>query len=148
MDAPAFENLDLACAKTGQAIVQNFLKELEELKEFEKLKKLKKLKELEKLVTSALAVLEEQGVYALFLFLETRGGKVAPTIVQEARKLLRETPRQPPLLSDNGNDDVFESLQSMSEDLDKLLLARDLLRQALVYARYHTRVPQKAEART
>ena len=148
MDAPAFENLDLACAKTGQAIVQNFLKELEELKEFEKLKKLKKLKELEKLVTSALAVLEEQGVYALFLFLETRGGKVAPTIVQEARKLLRETPRRTPLLSDKGNGDVFKSLQSMSEDLDKLLLARDLLRQALVYARYHVRVPQKAEART
>ena len=149
MDAPAFENLDLACAKTGQAIVQNFLKELEELKEFEKLKK---LKELEKLVTSALAVLEEQGVYALFLFLKTRGGDAAKTIEQKACELLRETPRQPPLLSDNdnsnGNDDVFESLQSMSKDLDKLLLARDLLRQALVYARYHARVPQKAKART
>lgn len=135
MDAPAFENLDLACARTGQAIAE------------------KPSKELEKLVTSALAVLEEQGVYALFLFLETRGGKAAPTIVQEAHKLLRETPRRAPLLSDkgnsngNGNGDVFKSLQSMSEDLDKLLLARDLLRQALVYARYHVRVPQKAKAR-
>ena len=130
MDAPAFENLDLACARTGQAIAE------------------KPSKELEKLVTSALAVLEEQGVYALFLFLETRGGKAAPTIVQEARKLLRETPRRTPLLSDKDNGDVFKSLQSMSEDLDKLLLARDLLRQALVYARYHARVPQKAKART
>ena len=54
MDAPAFENLDLACARTGQAIAE------------------KPSKELEKLVTSALAVLEEQGVYALFLFLKTR----------------------------------------------------------------------------
>ena len=130
MDAPAFENLDLACAKTGQAIAE------------------KPSKELEKLVTSALAVLEEQGVYALFLFLETRGGKAAPTIVQEAHKLLRETLRRAPLLSDNGNGDIFKSLQSMSEDLDELLLARDLLRQALVYARYHVRVPQKAKART
>ena len=131
MGAPAFENLDLACARTGQAIAE------------------KPSKELEKLVTSALAVLEEQGVYALFLFLKTRGGKAAPTIVQEAHKLLRE---RAPLLSDNdnsnGNDDVFESLQSMSKDLDELLLARDLLRQALVYARYHARVPQKAKART
>ena len=130
MDAPAFENLDLACAKTGQAIAE------------------KPSKELEKLVTSALAVLEEQGVYALFLFLKTRGGKAAPTIVQEAHKLLRETPRRAPLLSGNGNGDIFKSLQSMSEDLDKLLLARDLIRQALVYARYHVRVPQKAKART
>lgn len=128
MDAPAFENLDLACARTGQAIAE------------------KPSKELEKLVTSALAVLEEQGVYALFLFLKTRGGKAAPTIVQEAHKLLRETPRRAPLLS--GNGDIFKSLQSMSEDLDELLLARDLLRQALVYARYHARVPQKSESRT
>ena len=128
MDAPAFENLDLACARTGQAIAE------------------KPSKELEKLVTSALAVLEEQGGYALFLFLKTWGGKAAPTIVQEAHKLLRETPRRAPLLS--GDGDVFALLQSMSEDLDKLLLARDLIRQALVYARYHARVPQKSESRT
>ena len=128
MDAPAFENLDLACARTGQAIAE------------------KPSKELEKLVTSALAVLEEQGVYALFLFLKTRGGKAAPTIEQKVREFLKTTPQQAPLLPDDG--DVFALLQSMSEDLDKLLLARDLLRQALVYARYHARVPQKSESRT
>lgn len=130
MDAPTFENLDLACAKTGQAIAE------------------KPSKELENLVTSALAVLEEQGVYALFLFLETRGGDVAKTIGQRVRELLRKTPRRAPLLSDNGNGDIFKSLQSMSEDLDELLLARDLLRQTLVYARYHARGPQKSESRT
>ena len=130
MDAPAFENLDLACARTGQAIAE------------------KPSKELEKLVTSALAVLEEQGVYALFLFLKTRGGKAAPIIEQKVREFLKTTPQRAPLLSGNGNGDIFKSLQSMSEDLDKLLLARDLLRQALVYARYHARVPQKSESRT
>ena len=128
MDASAFENLDLACARTGQAIAE------------------KPSKELEKLVTTALAVLEEQGVYALFLFLKTRGGKAAPTIEQKVREFLKTTPQRAPLLS--GNGDVFALLQSMSEDLDKLLLARDLLRQALVYARYHARVPQKSESRT
>lgn len=128
MDAPAFENLDLACARTGQAIAE------------------KPSKELEKLVTSALAVLEEQGVYALFLFLKTRGGKAALTIEQKVREFLKTTPQRAPLLS--GDGDVFALLQSMSEDLDKLLLARDLLRQALVYARYHARVPQKSESRT
>ena len=130
MDAPAFENLDLACARTGQAIAE------------------KPSKELEKLVTSALAVLEEQGVYALFLFLKTRGGKAALTIEQKVREFLKTTPQRAPLLSGNGNGDIFKSLQSMSEDLDKLLLARDLLRQALVYARYHARGPQKSESRT
>lgn len=128
MDAPAFENLDLACARAGQAIAEE------------------PSKELEKLVTSALAVLEEQGVYALFLFLKTRGGKAAPTIEQKVREFLKTTPQRAPLLS--GDGDVFALLQSMSEDLDKLLLARDLIRQALVYARYHARVPQKSESRT
>ncbi len=128
MDAPAFENLDLACARTGQAIAE------------------KPSKELEKLVTSALAVLEEQGVYALFLFLKTRGGKAALTIEQKVREFLKTTPQRAPLLS--GDGDVFALLQSMSEDLDKLLLARDLLRQTLVYARYHARGPQKSESRT
>ena len=128
MDVPAFENLDLACARTGQAIAE------------------KPSKKLENLVTSALAVLEEQGVYALFLFLKTRGDNTAKIIEQKARDLLRKTPRQTPLLPDDG--DVFALLQLMSEDLDKLLLARDLLRQALVYARYHARVPQKSESRT
>lgn len=128
MDASAFENLDLACARTGQAIAE------------------KPSKELEKLVTTALAVLEEQGVYALFLFLKTRGGKTAQTIEQKVREFLKTTPQQTPLLPDDG--DVFASLQSMSEDLDELLLARDLLRQTLVYARYHARGPQKSESRT
>jgi hypothetical protein len=129
MDAPTFENLDIACAKLGKTIAES------------------PSKELEKLVTSALAVLEEQGVYALFLFLKTRGGNGAENVKQEIFfKFLKNTPRQAPLLSDDPC--VFTSLQQMVKNLDKLLLARDLVRQTLVYARYHARVPQKSEVRT
>lgn len=124
MDAPTLENLDLACAKVGKTIAE------------------RPSKELEKLVTSALAVLEEQGIYALFLFLKTRGGSGAENVDQKLYEFLKETPKQASLLSANA-DDVFASLQQMAQDLDKLLLARDLVRQALVYARYHARVPQK-----
>jgi len=128
MDAPTFENLDLACAKVGKTIAE------------------RPSKELENLVTSALAVLEEQGIYALFLFLKTRGGSGAENVNQKIYEFLKVTPQQAPLLSDNA--DVFTSLQQMAKDLDKLLLARDLIRQTLVYARYHARVPQKSEVRT
>lgn len=128
MDALTFENLDLACAKVGKTIAE------------------RPSKELENLVTSALAVLEEQGIYALFLFLKTRGGSGAENVNQKIYEFLKVTPQQAPLLS--GNDDVFTSLQQMAKDLDKLLLARDLVRQTLVYARYHARVPQKSEVRT
>jgi hypothetical protein len=127
MDAPTFENLDLACAKVGKTIAE------------------RPSKELENLVTSALAVLEEQGIYALFLFLKTRGGSGAENVNQKIYEFLKVTPQQAPLLS--GNADVFTSLQQMAKDLDKLLLARDLVRQTLVYARYHARVPQKSEVR-
>ena len=128
MDAPTFENLDLACAKVGKTIAE------------------RPSKELENLITSALAVLEEQGIYALFLFLKTRGGGGAENVNQKIYEFLKVTPQQAPLLS--GNADVFTSLQQMAKDLDKLLLARDLVRQTLVYARYHARVPQKSEVRT
>jgi len=128
MDAPTFENLDLACAKVGKTIAE------------------RPSKELENLVTSALAVLEEQGIYALFLFLKTRGGSGAENVNQKIYEFLKVTPQQAPLLSDNA--DVFTSLQQVAKDLDGLLLARDLVRQTLVYARYHARVPQKSEVRT
>jgi hypothetical protein len=128
MDAPTFENLDLACAKVGKTIAE------------------RSSKEIENLVTSALAVLEEQGIYALFLFLKTRGGSGAENVNQKIYEFLKVTPQQAPLLSDNA--DVFTSLQQMAKNLDKLLLARDLVRQTLVYARYHARVPQKSEVQT
>jgi hypothetical protein len=128
MDAPTFENMDLACAKAGKTIAE------------------RPSKELENLVTSALAVLEEQGIYALFLFLKTRGGSGAENVNEKIHEFLKVTPQQAPLLSDN--DDVFISLQQMAEDLDRLLLARDLVRQTLVYARYHARVTQKSEVQT
>lgn len=128
MDAPTFENLDLACAKAGQVIAAA------------------PSKEIENLVTNALAVLEEQGLYALFLFLHAQTGqntKTAEGICNHLFAFLKKTPQQAPLLSDNI--DIFTFLQQIAEDLDKLLLARDLVRQTLVYARYHARLPQKSE---
>jgi hypothetical protein len=129
MDAPTFENLDLACAETGKTIAET------------------PSKELENLITSSLAVLEEQGVYALFLFLKTRGSKEAENVNRKISEFLKVTPLQAPLLSGNAGND-FTRLQQIADDLDKLLLARDLIRQTLVYARYHARVAQKSEVRT
>lgn len=134
MNTPTFENLDLACAKEGKTIAEKLSKE-------DKTNAEKPSKELEKLVTSALAVLEEQGVYALFLFLKSRSSNEAKKVSDTLHTFLKKTPQQAPLLA--GNTDVFTSLQQVAKDLDKLLLARDLLRQTLVYARYHARVPRK-----
>ncbi len=129
MNAPAFENLDLACAKVGKTIAK------------------RPSKELENLITSALAVLEGQGIYALFLYLKAQGKDIGQTISNNLHNFLKQTPQQSPLLSMDNND-IFAALQKLGENLDNLLLARDLVRQSLVYARYHARVPKMREVRT
>jgi hypothetical protein len=43
------------------------------------------------------------------------------------------------LLTDNQKDALDHIRKDLTDDLDGLLLARDLLRQALIYARYHAK---------
>jgi hypothetical protein len=71
---------------------------------------------------------------------------LAENVSQKLCEFLEGTPQQAHLLS--ANADAFTSLQQMAQDLDELLMARDLVRQTLVYARYHARVPQKSEVQT
>jgi len=119
----AIENLEVACAKKAREIAAQ------------------PSKELEKLLTEALDVLEEQGVYALFLFLKTQDQKIIASNTRERLcRLLEETPRGNPLLP-GGDGDVLELIsKTISKDLDRLLLCHDLLRQTLVFARYHARL--------
>lgn len=88
----------------------------------------------DKTLTDALAVLEEQGVYAFFLFLAQKS----------ERQRVRDSCKS--FLSDHlpggfgSGNDVFKATQDIATDIDKLLLARDLLRQSLIYGRYHAKV--------
>ena len=94
-------------------------------------------KDVENALAQALDVLEEQGVYAFFLFLSDPGSQHGKATSRECLQFLQRTPQENPLLKPQG--DGFKALQSLAANLDDLLLARDLLRQALVYARYHAR---------
>ncbi len=111
------ENLDLRCAELGTQIAG---------------------KADEKLLTDALAVLEEQGVHAFFLFLKARGKEAGGRVSDTCRDFLKRTPQAKPLLG-AAQSDVFAALQVLANDLDGLLLARDLLRQGVVYGRYHAK---------
>jgi len=113
------ENLDLACAKLGQ--------DLAELKVDGKPVK-------EEVFTAALGVLEEQGPYACFLYLKAREDKEGEQIIESATERLRG------MIGDKTNaKDPLQFLQDLAMNLDQLLFARDLLRQALIYARYHAK---------
>ncbi|MDQ7828656.1 MAG: hypothetical protein QN158_07600 [Armatimonadota bacterium] len=114
------ENLDLACAELGSALATIGGVE-------------------EKLLIDALSVLEEQGPYAFFLYLKARGGKPGGAISQKCYEFLRTHPTERALLRGDERDALAHVRASLADDLDGLLLARDLLRQALIYACYHSR---------
>jgi len=117
------QNLDAACAKLGAPLGTH---------------------DAENRITKALGVLEEQGVYALFLYLHARENKWGSDAL--ATFLGQNPTTQTALLG--TNNDLFAALQQLAGDLDKLLFARDLLHRALVYARYHAKAAQAGGART
>lgn len=170
-DQTSPQNIDLACARTGR--------ELAHIKG--------KPKEIENILTKALGVLEEQGVYAMFLYLfarENRTGvdhlaqllrdvsganvpaEIAATLakldeqLEQARREQRQkkkernrtTKRQSPAASPNPDslkekltqteNDFFERLAGLANELDGLLFTRELLHKALVYGRYHAKARQ------
>jgi len=87
----------------------------------------------EKTINAALAVLEEHGPYAMFLYLQARQSNVVTDINNKALNFLRG------IFSDqvNGANNILEAIKKPAENLDDLLFARHLLRMALSYARYH-----------
>ncbi len=117
------KNLDLECAKLGR--------ELAEIKTKHKLVD-------EKVLTHALGVLEEQGPYACFLYLQAREGEVGDEIASRAARFLAS------ILGDSTNvRGPLALIQSLATDLDRLLFARDLMRRAFVYARYHAKANEE-----
>lgn len=114
------QNLDAACARLGAELAANGNKDAENK------------------ITKALGVLEEQGVYAMFLYLHAREGGWWS---EKLATFLREQPsaHNALLATATGKDEPFDALHELAKNLDKLLFARDLLHRALVYARYHAK---------
>ncbi|GBC78029.1 hypothetical protein HRbin08_01515 [bacterium HR08] len=108
------KNLDILCAELGRDFAK--IREIEE-----------------KMFNEALAVLEEQGPYAMFLYLKARHEKVAKPISDKSLAFLKDVFKG----RLDGVSDVLDAVRRLAEDLDDLLFARDLLRTALSYARYH-----------
>lgn len=110
-------NLDYLAAKHAQSVVDAGVEE--------------------NLITKALAVLQEQGVYACVLYLVANGKENGSVIIPKMLALFRDLQ-----LSDLSSDNVSEqdALQyvanHLASDLPRLLLAREALEQMLIYARY------------
>lgn len=121
-------NLDSLCAQCGYEIVHTVAPN-GSLTKGDRAK-------LENTITKSLGVLQENGVYAFFLYLDYRSGeKGAPETKSQALNLLCHA--EVNLLSSGSNH--FQAVQQLTNELDNLLLARQLLEQALIYARYHAK---------
>lgn len=110
------ENLDLKCAELAQKLAEGAKKDRE------------------KLLTDGLGVLQEQGLYAFFLFLKASKRGSPQDVTNACKDFLRDQ-----RLLQDGQNDLFQGLKVLAGRLDDLLFARDLLMQALVYARYHAK---------
>lgn len=108
------KNLDLECAKLGRRLAESGIDE--------------------KVFTKALGVLEEQGPYACFLYLQALEGAAGRRIAEEAKNFLALH-----LGGGVNTQRPLEFVHHLASDLDRLLFARDLLRQAFVYASYHAK---------
>lgn len=87
----------------------------------------------EKALNAALTVLEEQGPYAMFLYLQARHSNVASCTNREALGFLKTVFHG----RIDGANGILDAVRILANNLDDLLFARDLLRMALSYARYH-----------
>lgn len=119
------QNLDQLCAKYGWEIASKVHQAIG--------------KQAENHITKSLGVLQENGVYAFFLYQASRGSREKPgaeRLTEQAKELLSEAG----IVSFNNPGDPLQAVRDhLASNLDQLLLAKRLLEQALIYARYHAK---------
>jgi len=123
-------NLDYLAAKYAQTIIQKTQD--------------KKPSDVENTMTKALGVLQEDGVYACFLYLLAREKENGAVVVDEMLNLLSSLPFGWQKPTKNSEILPFISEQ-VTKDLD---LAREVLEQMLIYARYGAKARDKGGSET
>jgi len=99
---------------------------------------------IETTVTKALGVLQEHGVYACFLYLLAKEKDNGKTVVQQMLKLLDELGFGWGQPVDQKPETILKHIsEKVSVDLERLLLAKEILEQMLIYARYGAKAQSK-----
>ncbi len=128
------KNLDLLAAQTAQAIITDTRSQ--------------EAGGVDNLITKALGVLQENGVYAGLLYLYSRTNATDKPIAETTRKkllgLTSELGLSTPERTDASTDLKFLT-DNICNDLDRLLLVKQLWEQTLIYARYGAKARSAAE---
>ncbi|MCI0722255.1 MAG: hypothetical protein L0338_25275 [Acidobacteria bacterium] len=128
MSAQSMTNLDRLCAQSGWEIAKQVQDTLG--------------KGAENHITKSLGVLQEDGVYAFFLYQASRKREKdgADKLGEQSAKLLSEKTDLLPKGTTSAQQALKEIRDGqLADDLDQLLLAKRLLEQTLIYARYHAK---------
>lgn len=116
-------NLDYLCAKTGQEIGEKVDKSV---------------------LQKALGVLREDGIYAMFLWLENRDEDKDKDTRKNLIALLNENEIKKYLSQNSDFPEDFkqfcEKLREVAQDIDKLFFMKKILERTLTYALYHAKV--------
>lgn len=146
-------NLDKCAAETSQAILGYVDKPVKD--------GALQAKKIEKLATDSLGVLQEQGLYALFLYLLSKSGEKtqeselgseelgACVIMAKLLNMLNKPElksldseyangwdKSPPKLNSCKKDILKHISGHIAKDIKRLLLVKSLFEQALIYTRY------------
>jgi hypothetical protein len=130
-------NLDRLAAKHAQAVIANT--------------KDSKSSDIENTVTKALGVLQEDGVYACFLYLLAKEKEPGKKVIEQMLDLLEglEFGWNKPLKESKiyvHPDVVLKHITDhVTQDLERLLLAKETLEQMLIYARYGAKARKDSE---
>ncbi|MEJ5301314.1 MAG: hypothetical protein WHS38_10035 [Thermodesulforhabdaceae bacterium] len=116
-------NLDRLAAKHAQAIINSTAD--------------KKASDVDNTVTKALGVLQENGVYACFLYLFAKEKENGRVVVEEMLNLLAGLNFGWGKPEDSSAEKVLRHISDkVTVDLERLLLVKETLEQMLIYARY------------
>lgn len=123
------DNLDFQAASFSQQILKDIKNSASEIKSFE----------VENLVTKTLGVLQENGVYACVLYLQSRSSskdtKISSSVLKNLLEMTEFIGIKLPVTSSANNKLDFVS-NNICNDIDTLFLTKQLWEQILLYARY------------
>ena len=126
-------NLDRLAAQHAQKIISRTVDENKK----DDIEKKKRAGNVDNTVTKALGVLQENGVYACFLYLKAKEKVHGDVVVEEMLSLLDGLGFGWSKPTNNSSEAVLEHItEKVTVDLERLLLAKETLEQMLIYARY------------
>jgi len=102
----------------------------------------------ENILRKALGVLQEDGIYAMFLWLEYEDKNKQIKIRNKLIEMLNKPELKKYLLNDSDKfptdfKDFCEKLKEFAQDLDKLFFMKKILERTLTYALYHAKIGEK-----